>query len=117
GIGAHHGNADTFLEMKDIAPFGDLSPFGGQPASNRIVFIIVQMGIKGLIKVMDISQGHDAPAIVAGLKYGLLGLLVKLILDVANNLLEHILHRDQPSSATVLVNNDGNVVAAHAKFS
>ena len=44
------------------------------------------------------------------------GLRIELVVDVADDLLEHVLDRREARHAAVLVDDDGHVVAALAKL-
>ena len=57
--------------------------------------------------VAAIGQGEDVAFLVGG---------VKFVFNFADDLLQHILHRDQSGDVAKLIDDDGQVVVVAAKF-
>ena len=67
-----------------------------------------QLGVQQLVGVVDrVGRADEQRAVVAALHRGLLH--VELVDDVAHELLEQVLERDQPGGAAVLVDDDRHV--------
>ncbi len=64
----------------------------------------------------DIGGGQDAPLVLAFREDGVFLGFVEFVFDVADDLFQHVFHRDQAGDAAVLVDDDGLVVAAGAEL-
>ncbi len=72
---------------------------------------------EGAVEIGDLGDRLDAVA-AAGLGQDVVRGLVEvvLVLDVADDLLEHVLDRDQARDAAIFVDHDRHVVAARAEL-
>ena len=71
---------------------------------------------EGLVDGRDVGVAGDALAAVGErVDAGLAVLLVELVLDLADDLLEHVLDGDQPGGVAELVDDDRDVVAVGAE--
>ena len=87
-----------------------------QPADS-VELLVAQVDVEGLVEFLDGGERADDVIAVAELADEAVGLEIGLVLDLADDLLQHILDGDQPRHAAVLVDDDGHVVAVLAEFS
>ncbi|MCY1231135.1 hypothetical protein D9M72_435720 [compost metagenome] len=89
----------------------------GQQSAHGVDVVVGKAGAEGLVELGDLGQAVHAPAAVGHRQdIVLVFVQVELILDIADDLLEHVLDRHQPGHAAVLVDDDGDMVAVDAEF-
>ena len=77
-------------------------------ATDGVPGAVGQLGAEQLVGVVHrVARTHDHRPVLTALDRGLLH--VELVDDVAHQLLEQVLERDQPRRAAVLVDDDGHV--------
>src|SRR6476620_12688081 len=116
-IGARDAETEA-TERQFLAGFRQVSDRRRHQAADGVVFVIVEISTEALVEVGDRRQCiHDILAV--GLRRDqrlrILGLVV-FVIDVSDDLLEHVLDRDQSGDATVLVDHDRHVVARLAEL-
>ena len=88
-----------------------------EPADG-VEFAVRQLHAKSLVDAFDRGIAIDAVAAIGQREDVALVLgAVKLVFDVADDLLEHVLNRDQAGHSAELVDHDGQVVAVATKVS
>src|SRR6476469_9563344 len=113
---ARVGARDTKTEAAErelLARFRQVADGGGEQATDRVVLVIVEIGPETFVEIGDRRERIDVEMPV-GLRRDQLRLvhgLVVLVVDVADDLLQHVLDRDQAGDAAVLVDDDRHVVA------
>ena len=86
-------------------------------AADRVEILVGEVGVEVVVEVRDLGERLHAvaPALVG--EDVVLGLVeVVLVLDVAHDLLDHVLDGDEPRHAAVFVHDDRDVVAVGAEF-
>ena len=100
-----------------LAALGHAAEALQHEAADRVELLVAEVGAELLVEVGDLGQRLDAVVAAPVLDDVVLGLVeVVLVLDVADDLLEHVLDRDQPGDAAVLVDHDRDVVAVLAEL-
>jgi hypothetical protein len=85
-------------------------------AADRVVVRIRQLRVEELVEVVDPRQRlHDESAAVLRLNRRHVFVIV-LVVDLADDRLEHVLDRRETRYAAVLVDDDRHVVASLAKL-
>ena len=84
-------------------------------AGDRVVVLLRQLGAELLVEVVDRERAVDADAVVVDPLDRLVGQVV-LVLDLADDLLEQVLERDDPLDGAVLVDNEGQVLVLAAEL-
>ena len=75
------------------------------------------MRAEHLVEIIDLGGSLDAKRPILLADDVVLGFIeIVFILDLADDLLQHVLDRHQTRHATVLVDDDGDMVAIGAKF-
>jgi hypothetical protein len=95
---------------------------GNRPSScitspaDRVVLLVAELRAEELVELLDPREReHDVAAVFLRLdRRGLF--LVVLVVDLADDLLQHVLDSRDPGDAAVFVDDDGHVVAALAKL-
>ena len=102
---------------EDLAAPRQAAEVRDHQAADGVVLLVGKVGAEGGVEIGDLRQRLDAVA-PAGLGQDVVARLVEvvLVLDVADDLLEHVLDGDQAGHAAVLVHDDRHVVAAGAEF-
>ena len=86
-------------------------------AADGVEALVFEPDAEGLGHALDRRVAADAPGAVGQREDVALVLLdVELVLDLADDLLEHVLDRDQSGDAAELVDHDGQVVAVGAEL-
>jgi hypothetical protein len=86
-------------------------------AADRIEILVGEARVEMVVEVRDLGHRLHAVAPAAVEQDVVLGLVeVVLVLDVADDLLDHVLDRDEPCHAAILVHDDRDVVAVGAEF-
>src|SRR5699024_299597 len=114
GIGADNGQSERPVD-EVLAPLGDMTQFGSQPAAYGVVVALWQCNVKLSVEIFYGGNAHGPPTVVARLEDGLGFVFVELVLDIAHNLFQHVFHGDQAGRATMFVDHDGEMVAAAAE--
>ena len=80
-------------------------------AAQRVDILLdrAEPGVDRLGDVVELGAGVGLPAAVLERDQQALGLLVMLVLDLADDLLDHVLDGEQPLGAAELVDDDGEV--------
>ena len=85
-------------------------------AQGIVVFIVI-LGAEGRIEFGNFSHRLDSPrAALVGNDVVLGFVKIVFVLDIADDLLEHVLDRHESCDAAVLVDHDCHVVAVGAKI-
>jgi hypothetical protein len=88
----------------------------GQQPAHGIDIVVGEGGAEGVVELGDLGQAVHAPAAVGHWQdIVLVFVQVELILDVAHDLLQHVLDRHQAGHAAVLVDDHGDMVAVDAE--
>ncbi|GMA20065.1 hypothetical protein GCM10025862_20860 [Arsenicicoccus piscis] len=80
----------------------------GEQTAHGVDVLLVQVEVELVGEVVDVQGGRDPVAVLPQL-LDALGLLVVLVVDLADDLLDDVLHRDQARGAAVLVHDDREV--------
>src|SRR5579885_1428501 len=116
GLGdAEHEAAEGDL----LARFGQVAEFGRDHAADGVEFVLREAAAEALVEIGDRGERVDQEAAVGLRLDQLLArriVLVVLVVDLADDLLEHVLDGDEPGHAAVLVDHDRHVIARQAKL-
>ncbi len=85
----------------------------GDQAADGVVVVVGEVGAETLVEILDRGQRIDhilAIGLCGDQRRFVLGVVV-LVVDLADDLLQHVLDGDQPGDAAVLVHHDRHVVA------
>ncbi len=95
-------DADLFATMRDAA-----ETMRNQSAY-RVDFIVAVVSAEDFVELLDFGKRTHAMTSIGG-REDIAFLLVEIVflLDVADNLLEHILDRDESGDAAVFIDDDG----------
>src|SRR6185437_37245 len=114
------GSHDPELESVDgrglPAPRQPAELLHEQPRHGLEAFLLREMGAKVLVELLDPRHATNEEEALRLLADVLIVLDIELIVDVADDLFDDILDRDQTRYAAVLIYHDGHVIAAAAKF-
>src|SRR6478672_8102986 len=116
-VGARDTEAEA-AEREFLARFRQVADGGGEQATDRVVLVIVEIGPETFVEIGDRRERIDDEMPV-GLRRDQLRLvhgLVVLVVDVADDLFQHVLDRDQAGDATIFVDHDRHVVARLAEL-
>src|SRR6476619_5592075 len=101
-----------------LAGFRQVPDGGCDQAADGVVLVIVEVRAESLVEIRDRRQCIDC-VLAVGLRgdqcRGVFG-FVMFVVDLADDLLQHVLDRHQSGHAAVLVDDDGHVVARLAEF-
>ena len=101
-----------------LAGLGQVPDRRGHQAADGVVFIVAEVRAEALVEVLDGGERIDQELAV-GLgrdqRLAVVGQVV-LVVYLADDLLQHVLDRDQPGHAAVLVDHDRHVVARLAEL-
>ena len=91
---------------------------GGELAENQAAqrIVILVFGEREVERVVDIFERRtaaDAPSVVARTDDFRFGLLVKLVVDIADDFFQQVLHRDDAAHAAVLIHDNRHVDFFH----
>ena len=116
-IGLRHLEMEA-AELGFFAGFGQMAHFAGDHAADGVELVVAELAAEALVEIGDRRQRADQEAAV-GLRldqfgFGLVDIV--LVVDVADDLLEHVLDRDEAGDAAVFVDDDRHVVAREAEF-
>lgn len=117
GIGPLHFKTMS-IAFDDLASSWDAAELIRNVSSDRVDLVIGNLGFKGLIKLINRRQRADSEASrLSGHRNNvvIVFLDIVLVLNVAHDLLEHILDGDHAGHATIFIHDDGNVIAIHTK--
>ena len=101
-----------------LAGFRQVADRGGDQAADGVVFVVVEVGAEAFVEIGDRGQRIDHELAV-GLRrdeHRLVRVVVVLVVDLADDLLQHVLDGDQPGHAAVFVDHDRHVVARLAEL-
>ena len=84
-------------------------------AGDRVVVLDRQVGVELLVEVVDREGAVDADRVVVD-PLDRLVREVELVLDLADDLLEEVLERDDPLDVAVLVDHDRHVLVRPAEL-
>ena len=102
------------LEPEPVAPNG-VAHLGRAPElaehepGHRVEVLLLELGAELLVEVVDRVRAVDADVLLVDPLDGRVG-EVELVLDLAHDLLEHVLERDDPVHVAVLVDDDRHVL-------
>ena len=91
---------------------------GGDQAADGVVLVVVEIGIEAFVEVVDRRQRIDheqAVGLRSDQRMRIFGIVV-FVVDLADDLFEHVLDRDQTGDAAVFVDHDRHVVARLAEL-
>ena len=92
-----------------VAGLGGTAELPEDEAADRVVVLVGEVAGELLVEVVDGERAVDADGVVADALDGLVR-QVELVLDLADDLLEQILERDDPLHRAVLVDHDGEML-------
>ena len=115
GVAAGDLDAQT-VDFGVIATARDAAQAAAHPAADAVVLVVGQLAAEHVVEVRDLGGRAHAPLVLALGEDGVFLGLVEFVLDVTDDLLQHVFHGDQAGDAAVLVDDDGLVVAADAEF-
>ena len=100
-----------------FTPLGQAAEGGQHEAADGVELVVGKIGAELLVEVGDLRlRLHAEPAV--GLGDDVVGAVVEVefVLDVAHDLLQHVLDRHKPRYAAVLVHDDRDVIAIGAEL-
>src|SRR5690606_3064298 len=101
-VGAGHAEAEA-AEGEFLAGLWQVADGRGDQAADGVVLVVVEVGAEAFVEVVDRGQRVDH-VLAVGLgrdqRLGILGVVV-LVVDLADDLLQHVLDRDQAGDAAV----------------
>jgi len=110
-------NRNPSVELDRFAALGQMAEARDDQPADRVEFFVGEMRAQGLVEIVDLGAGLDAEHAFAFADDVVLGLVeVVFVLDVANDLLQHVFDRHQSGNAAVLVDDDGDVIAVGTEF-
>ncbi len=115
-VGAHDAEAEA-ADRRRLAALGQPAERLQHEAADGVELVVGEIGAEVRVEVGDLGLRLDAEAAVRLGDDVVLALVeVVLVLDVADDLLEHVLDRDEPRHAAVFVDDDRDVVAVGAEL-
>src|SRR5690606_22257930 len=116
-VGTRHAEAEA-AEGELLAGLGQVADGRGHQAADGVVLVVIEVGAEAFVEVVNRGQRIDH-GLAVGLgrdqRVRVLGVVV-LVVDLAADLLEHVLDRHQSGHAAILVDHDRHVVARLAEF-
>src|SRR4249919_1281373 len=103
-IGAGHAEAEA-AQREFLAGFRQVADRGGEQAADGVVFVVVEIGAEAFVKIADGRERIDHEMAV-GLRCDqlvIVGGVVVLVVDLADDLFQHVLDGDQAGDAAVFV--------------
>ena len=89
----------------------------GDQAAHGVEFVVAERGAQGLVEIAHLGlRLHPVSALLVRHDVVLGLVVVVLVLDVADDLFQHVLDGHQTGHAAVFVHHDGDVVARGAEF-
>ena len=87
--------------------------FGGYEATDGVVFVVIKVCIKARIEIRNRGQGihHKLPIGLCCNQLAFVAGIVMLVVDLANDLFQHIFNGDQTGHTTVFINHNRHMVA------
>ena len=115
-VGAQHAEAEV-VDRRGLAALGQAAERAQHEPADGVELVVRERGAEVLVEVGDLGLRLHAEAAVR-LRDDVVVALVEvvLVLDVADDLLQHVLDGDQPGNAAVLVDDDRDVVAVGAEL-
>jgi hypothetical protein len=105
------------LDMRDFVARRHVPEGVHHDAADRVELLVAELHLVEIgVEVLDRRQRFDEEVIVADATNELVLLGIGFILDLTDDLLEHVLDRHQARNATVLVDHDRHVVAVLAEL-
>src|SRR5690606_31927625 len=91
--------------------------FVNDETTDRVVIVVAELGTERGVEVLDLGGGLDT--ITAGVvEHDITGGLIEIVfvLNVADDLFQHVLDGDEAGYAAVLIDDDGHVIVAGAEL-
>ena len=115
GVGVQDARAvdrgDVELDVADLDAVADrrrAAELAEDDAADRVVILVRELAVEALVELLDRQAALDAVAIrPEAHDRGVLG--IELVVDLADDLLEQILERDEAGDRAVLVDDDRHV--------
>ena len=98
-----------------VAELGRASELAEDEAADRVEVLVRQVGAEPLVELVDREHAVDAVGVLVDLLDLHLG-DVELVLDLADDLLDQVLERDDAGHRAVLVDDDGEVLVRPAEL-
>ncbi len=107
---------DQVAEPQLLAAMRHAAEMMGDQPADGIDLVVGEIGAERLVELCDLGERAHAVAAVRR-RDDVAGFLVEVVfvLDVADDLLQHVLDGDQAGHAAVFVHHDREVVAVHAE--
>ena len=116
-VGACDPEAEA-VEREFFAGFGQMADGGGDQPADGVVLVVVEIRTEARIEIADRGKRVDQ-ILAVGLgrdqRVRVLGIVV-LVVDLADDLFQHILDGDQTGDAAVFVDHDRHVIARLAEL-
>ena len=104
-------------DVRRLAALGQAAECLQHEPAHRVELVVGEVGAEVRVEIADLGLRLHAMATVRLGDDVVLALVeVVLVLDVADDLLQHVLDRDEPRHAAVLVDDDRDVVAVGAEI-
>ena len=115
-VGTQYLKADAVDVDQLVAP-GNMPRVIQDEAADRVARIAAELNTQRRIEVLDTGSRLDAVA-PAPIDLDVVRRFVKVVfvLDIADNLLEHVLDRNQAADPRVFINDDRHVIMRDAKL-
>src|SRR5687768_9831328 len=101
-VGARDAEGEA-TQRQLLASFGQMADGGGDQSADGVVFVVVEVGAEALVEIGDRGQRVDREVAVSlrgDQRVRVLGVVV-LVVDLADDLFQHVLDRDQAGDAAV----------------
>ena len=85
-------------------------------ATDGVIVTVIEPAVEVLVEILKGGVGLDRVAVGSALENERPFVEVVLVLDLTNDLLEHVLDRDHAGGAAILVDDDRHMVAARPKL-
>src|SRR5687768_17377770 len=102
-IGALHQELEA-VDGNAFAAFGQATEQADDQPTDRVVFVVREVAAELLVEIHDVGLGFHTPTSAALAQDVVFDLVeIMLVLDVADDLFEYVLDRDESGHAAVLV--------------
>ena len=88
----------------------------GHQAADGVKLIPAEVSLKRLVEILNGRQSLDGEGAVGVLVNKAFFFKIKLVFNIANNLLKHIFNGDDAADAAILVINNRKMIPRAAKF-
>ncbi len=114
-VRAHHGEAEP-AELDRLAFLGQVPQSVHDQAADGVELLVREVAAEVGVEIFDGRAGLGTELVLAAPKDARAFVVVVLVVDLADDLLEHVLDGHEPGGTAVLVDDDRHVIAARTKF-